>query len=79
MIDFELFRSQKSNKKLIEIKNYYQDKEIPTFPLKTANIMEKYNLKEGAYLGRKLKELENLWIENNFKISEREIDKILLS
>ena len=79
MIDFELFRSQKSNKKLIEIKNYYQDKEIPTFPLKTANIMEKYNLKEGAYLGRKLKELENLWIENNFKISEREINKILLS
>ena len=41
--------------------------------------MEKYNIKEGKELGQKLNYLENLWVENSFKISDREIDKAFLS
>ena len=41
--------------------------------------MERYNLKEGIYLGGKIKELENLWLQNNFKITVQEMDKIFLN
>ena len=40
--------------------------------------MEKYNIKKGRELGQKLKYLENLWVENNFKISEKDVDKVFL-
>ena len=63
-------------KKLIELRNYFQKIEIPKFPIKARVIMEKYNVKEGRELGRKLKYLENLWVENSFKISDREVEKI---
>ena len=77
MIDFHLLKSNKINKKLVEIKKYYQSKEKPLFPLKANDLMHKYNLKEGVLLGSKLKELEKLWIKNNFNISNKEIDKVM--
>ena len=77
MIDFHLLKSNKINKKLVEIKKYYQSKEKPLFPLKANDLMHKYNLKEGILLGSKLKELEKLWIKNNFNISNKEIDKVM--
>ena len=39
--------------------------------------MKKYNLQEGTELGKKLKEIENIWINNSFKITEKDIDKII--
>ena len=41
--------------------------------------MEKYNLKEGKELGQKLKSLENLWVENSFSISEKEVENTFLN
>ena len=41
--------------------------------------MEKYNLKEGRELGQKLKYLENLWVENSFNISEKEVENSFLT
>ena len=38
--------------------------------------MEKFDLKEGRELGQKLKYLEDLWVNNSFNISEKEIEKI---
>ena len=40
--------------------------------------MEKYNLKEGRVFGQKLKKIEKLWMENNFKITDKDVDKIFL-
>ena len=40
--------------------------------------MEKYKIKEGKELGQKLKYLENLWVENSFKITDKEVDKIFI-
>jgi len=75
LIDFELFKSKKNKKKLIELKNYFIKTEKPVFPVKAKNIMEKFDLKEGRELGQKLKYLEDLWVNNSFNISEKEIEK----
>ena len=78
LFDYQLFLSNKKNKKLIELKKYFENLEKPSFPIKAKNIMEKYNIKEGRELGQKLKYLENLWVENSFKISEKDVDKVFL-
>ncbi len=50
---------------------------MPVFPVKAKELITKYNLKEGAELGKKLKKIEEIWIDNYFKISEKDIDKII--
>ena len=42
-------------------------------------LMTKYQIPEGKQLGIKLKKLEEAWIENNFKISEKQIENIVNS
>ena len=79
LIDFKLFKSNKNYKKLIELKKYFKNIEKPLFPIKANVIMEKYKIKEGKELGNKLKYLENLWIENSFKISDKDVDKVFLN
>ncbi len=79
VIDFQLFRSNKKSNKLIELKKHFEKLEKPMFPIKAKIIMEKYNLKEGKELGQKLKYLENLWLENSFNISEKEVENTYLS
>jgi tRNA nucleotidyltransferase/poly(A) polymerase len=79
VIDFQLFRSNKKNNKLIELKKHFEQLEKPLFPIKAKIIMEKYNLQEGKELGQKLKYLENLWVENSFNISEKEVENTFLS
>jgi tRNA nucleotidyltransferase/poly(A) polymerase len=79
IIDFQLFRSNKKSNKLIELKKHFEKLEKPLFPIRAKVIMEKYNLKEGKELGQKLKYLENLWVENSFKISEKEVKNTFLS
>ena len=76
VIDFQLFRSNKNNKKLIELKEYFEKIKKPIFPIKAKMVIEKYNFKESKELGQKLKHLENLWVENNFKITVKEVDKV---
>ena len=78
-IDFKLFQSNKKNSKLLELKKYFENLEKPKFPIKAKVLMEKYNLKEGKELGQKLKSLENLWVENNFNISEKEVENTFLN
>ena len=78
-LDFQLFRSNKKNSKLIELKKYFEKLEKPNFPIKAKIVMEKYNLKESKELGQKLKKLENLWVENNFSISEKEVENTFRS
>ena len=79
VIDFQLFKSNKKNNKLVELKKYFEKLEKPNFPIKAKIVMEKYNLKEGKELGQKLKYLENLWVENSFNISEKEVENTFLS
>ena len=39
--------------------------------------MKKFDFSEGKELGEKLRRIENHWIENDFKITEDEIEKIV--
>ncbi len=77
LINFKLFQSKKLDKKLIKIKEFFQSQEVPKFEIKGKTLIEKYNYKEGKELGIKLKEIEDFWIENSFKISDNDIDKIV--
>ena len=77
LINFEIFKSKKISKKLINLLNYFKDKKPPIFPIKAKNLMQKYNISEGKLLGVKLNKIEEKWINNNFNISDNEISKII--
>jgi poly(A) polymerase len=77
LLYFEIFRSKNINKKLVNLINFFEDKEVPIFPIKAKNIMEKYNISEGKLLGIKLKKIEEKWINNDFEVSEKEVAQVL--
>ena len=47
-------------------------------PVKAKDLIEKFNLKEGRLLGLILKEIEESWLNNNFKISNDQIEDIVV-
>ena len=77
LIYFEIFKSKKINKKLINLLNFFKDKNIPVFPVKAKNLMEKYDMQEGKLLGMRLKKIEEIWVNNNFRVSDKEIDQLI--
>ena len=77
LLYFQIFRSKKIDKKIISFIDYFKDKEPPLLPLRAITLMTKYNIPEGKELGDKLKKIENKWIDNDFKISDSEIQKVL--
>ena len=77
LIDFKIFITKKVSKKNNELRKLFLNKTKPIFPIKAINLINEYNLSEGKELGDKIKKLENLWINNNFKISNDEIDKVV--
>ena len=46
--------------------------------MKAKHLQDEYKLKEGIELGKKLKDIENMWINNSFKITNEEIKKIVI-
>ena len=76
LIDFNLLY-YKQSKKLFELKTYFEKLDKPTFPIKAQSLIDDYGYKEGRELGQKLKNLEIKWIENNFTLSKKDMEKIL--
>jgi len=79
LIYFEIFKSKKINKKFIDLLDFFKDKEVPIFPIKAKNLIEKFDISEGKLLGIKLKKIEEKWINNDFKVSEKEISQVVES
>ena len=79
IINFKLFTSIKVEKKLLKLIEIYENKVLPTFPIGANMIMTKYNIPEGKTLGKKLKLIEETWVQNSFQISEKQILKIIKS
>ena len=79
LINFHIFKSKKVDKKLENFLNFFKDKKVPMLPLKAATLMTKYNIPEGKELGLKLKQIENKWVDNDFRITEKEVEKIISS
>jgi len=77
IVYFKIFKSNKIDNKLIEFIEAFKTKEIPVMPFKAKVLMEKYHIPEGKELGMKIKMIEEAWINNNFQISEKEIEKIV--
>ena len=77
IIYFKIFKSNKVDIKLVNLIDIFKNKEIPIMPFKADLLMEKYNIPEGKELGAKLKAIEEAWANNNFKISDKEVLKIV--
>ena len=77
ILNFKIFISKKNDKKFIDLIHYFKNKKAPVFPIKADDLMKKFNFTEGKKLGENLKNLEDYWINNNFKINEKDIKKIV--
>ena len=77
ILNFKIFISKKNDKKFIDLIRYFKNKKAPVFPIKAEDLMKKFNFTEGKKLGENLKILEDYWINNNFKINEKDIKKIV--
>ncbi len=77
LLYFKIFRSKKIDKRLVDFIKLFKDMKPPLLPLRAITLMTKYNIPEGKELGSKLKKIEEKWVDNNFKISEKEVQQIV--
>ena len=77
LINFKICVSKKDITKMIKLKKLIIETNKPIFPIKAKNLIEEYNLKEGKELGTKLKKIEDIWVQNNFKITNQEVNRII--
>ncbi len=77
ILSFKLFISKKIEKKFLILIEHYRSKVIPTMPILAKDLMEKYEIPEGKSLGNKLKDIEKEWVNNDFKLTEKQISKII--
>jgi len=79
LLYFQIFKLKKIDNKLIEMLNFFKEKEPQKIPVKASDLISKYNIPEGRTLGKKLKMIEEIWVNNNFNISEKQIQRIVKS
>ena len=76
ILNFKIFKSKKLDNDIIELLNLYKNKVKPTMPVKADILIKKYKIPEGKLLGDKLRLIEEEWVNNNFQISDQEIEII---
>ena len=76
ILNFKIFKLKKLDNDIIELLNSYRNKVKPTLPVKADILMKKYKIPEGKLLGDKLKLIEEEWVNNNFQISDQQIEII---
>ena len=77
ILNFQIIKSKKFEKNLVELIDHYKDQSIPKMPIGAEFLMSKFNMSEGKQLGIKLKIIEEEWVKNNFQISEKQINYIV--
>ena len=77
ILNFKILTNKKKDQKIIDLKNMLKNKDLPKFPIETKNLMQEYDLVEGKTLGKKLKLLEEFWVNNEFNISKDQINRII--
>ena len=77
ILNYKLFNSKKIDKKIIEHLKFFDDKNVPIFPIKGEELMKKFDIPQGKKLGENLKLIEDYWLNNNFEISDKELEKII--
>ena len=79
LINLQLLISHKNEKALNTLIIEAKKTKIPKFPLNADFLIKNFDYKAGKKMGKKLKEIETLWVDNDFKISKEEIKKIVLN
>ena len=77
ILSYRLFSLKKNDEKLLNFINIFKYKVLPTMPIGAKLLMEKYDIPEGKILGKTLKMIEEEWVNNNFQLSEKQINKII--
>jgi len=77
IINFKIFNSKKIEKRLIKLLDIYKEKEIPNLPIRADLLMNKFKIPEGKNLGNKLKRIEEIWVDNGFQISDKQVQQIV--
>ena len=77
IINFKIIKTKKLDKKLLSLLELYKNKITPSLPIGANLLMTRYKIPEGRQLGSMLKLIEEEWIRNNFKISDKQIDSIV--
>ena len=77
ILNFGIINSKKIDQNLIELSKIYLNKPVPSMPIGADVLMEKYKIPKGKQLGVKLKRLEELWVKNNFQISDQQVENII--
>ncbi len=77
ILSYKIFTSKKIDKKILKFIEEFKKKDPPSMPFGAKFLMEKYQIPEGKNLGNKLKNIEEEWVNNNFKLSKKQIEKIV--
>ena len=77
ILNYKLFISKKIDKKIVDHLKFFDSKRAPIFPIKGEELMKKFDIPQGKKVGENLRLIEDYWINNNFKISDKEIEKIV--
>jgi len=77
ILKFKIFKSKKFDKKLEALRKIYNEKTVPKMPIGADILINKYQIPEGKQLGSKLKMIEEKWVNNNFRISEQQVENII--
>ena len=77
ILKYKTIMSKKFDSNLIDLIRIYENKIIPTMPVSAGLLMQKYKIPEGKQLGTKIKKIEEEWVNNNFQISDKQIDSIV--
>ena len=79
ILDYKILTTKKNKNNIIDLKKYFIDFKIPVMPIKAKDLIENFDLSEGRLLGLILREIEDQWLNNNFKISNNQIEEIVKS
>ena len=77
ILNYRIIKNKKLDENLIDMITLFQNKDKLIMPVNADLLMTKYNIPEGKQLGIKLKSIEQEWVNNNFKISDQQIDNII--
>jgi tRNA nucleotidyltransferase/poly(A) polymerase len=77
ILNYRKVKSKKEVNLLKELCNYYENKEAPIMPINANFLMKRYEIPQGKQLGEKLKIIEEEWVNNDFKISDNEVENIV--
>ena len=74
---FKMIKSKKFDQIIFDLIDHYKNKSMPIMPIGADVLMTKYKIPEGKLLGDKLKIIEQEWVNNDFKISDKEVRNII--